>query len=75
MKSHDIVNILGTIGLVIGVFFAFLPHALHSGLGALIGLGDTPHETHVVIGFVLMIISLAVLGYNNNSFTFWQRKK
>ncbi len=75
MKTKDIVNILGTSLLIIGTVFAFLPHAVHSGFGGLIGLGEeTPHEEHVMLGVATVVISLLILGYNNNAFTFWQRQ-
>ena len=52
---------LGTVILFIGFFFAFLPHAIHTG----VGLGsESSHMKHVIIGSILILIGLVLLILN-----------
>ncbi len=54
-----IVNLVtGIILLIIGGFYAFLPHTTHISSG--IGFGLT-HTTHVIIGVIALIIGIIVL--------------
>ena len=64
MQHSKIVDIIGTILLVIGFFLAFLPHAVHIA----VGLNDeTSHVKHVVTGMILVVVALAILIYNNKA--------
>ena len=64
MKQHKIIDIIGTILLLIGFILAFLPHAFHAS----IGLDDSvSHTRHVITGIALVILALAVLIYNNKA--------
>lgn len=64
MKHSKLADIIGTIMLAAGFFFAFLPHAVHIA----VGLSDeTSHLKHVIYGIVLVVIALIVLVYNNNA--------
>ena len=67
MRHNKIIDVLGTVLLVIGFFLAFLPHAVHIA----VSLDDeTSHVKHVVKGMILVITALAVLVYNNKAFKF-----
>jgi len=50
--------ILGIILLVIGAFYALMPHTLHIASGIDFGLS---HGVHVVIGIILLVIGAIVL--------------
>ena len=63
MKSK-ILDVIGTILLVIGFFFAFLPHAAHIAVGLENGAS---HTGHIVTGIILIIIALIILVYNNDA--------
>ena len=64
MKQHKIIDIIGTILLLIGFILAFLPHAFHAS----IGLDDSvSHTRHVITGIALVILALAVLIFNNKA--------
>ena len=67
MKHNKFLDVIGTILLFIGFFLAFLPHAYHLALG----LDESvSHTKHIIGGIALVIISLAILIYNNKSFKF-----
>jgi len=62
--ANKLIDIFGTILLFIGMFLAFLPHALHTA----VGLDEkTPHLKHVVTGIILVVIALGILIYNNKA--------
>ena len=63
-KHNKVIDIIGTILLLIGFFLAFLPHAVHLAVGLDNG---TAHTKHVVYGMVLVVIALGILIYNNNA--------
>lgn len=50
--------IIGIILLVIGAFYALLPHSIHisSGIGF-----SLSHGTHVLTGIVLLVIGIVLL--------------
>ena len=50
--------ILGIILLIIGAFYALIPHSVHIASGIGFGLS---HLYHVIIGIVLLVIGLLVL--------------
>ena len=52
-------KVLGVILILVGLFYALVPHETHVSLG--IGFG-AEHTVHVGLGVVLIIIGL-VLGY------------
>ena len=64
MFRKKIVNFFGTIMLFVGFLLAFLPHAAHTSFG--IG-EEIPHLEHVISGIFLIVVSLVVLIYNNDS--------
>ena len=64
MKYNKIVDVIGTIVLVIGFFFAFLPHAVHTAVGL---RSETSHLKHLVYGIILVICALGILIYNNKA--------
>ena len=71
MKHNKIIDVLGTIILSIGFFFAFLPHATHTA----VGLDDeTSHLTHVITGIILVVISLGILVWNNKALNLPKKK-
>lgn len=63
MDKKKLLDIGSTIVLLIGMFYAFLPHAFH----AKAGLVEDSHMKHVITGFALIVASLGVLIYNNNA--------
>ena len=63
MKSK-ILDIVGTILLVIGFFFAFLPHATHIAAGL---DNEASHTEHIATGITLIVIALIILVYNNDA--------
>jgi len=67
MKHKKILDVIGTISLAIGFGLAFLPHAIHAGLGL---DSDTSHVKHVISGIAVIVIALLVLGYNNKALKF-----
>lgn len=56
MKTGNL--ILGIILLVIGAFYALLPHTTHIASGIGFGLS---HTVHVTIGIIALIIGVLVL--------------
>jgi len=68
MKPKDIGNILGTIALAVGFFFALAPHAFHTA----VGFGEQSHTEHVILGFAIVLASLAYLTYNNKALKSWK---
>ena len=50
--------ILGIILLIIGAFYALMPHTVHISSGIDFGLS---HGVHVVIGIILLVIGVIVL--------------
>lgn len=71
MKHNKFLDIIGTVLLGIGFFFAFLPHVFHVSAG----FGETSHLMHVVVGISLVIIGLGVLVYNNKALKIWNKSK
>mgnify|MGYP001560465441 FL=1 len=67
MNSKKIFDILGTVLLAIGFFFAFLPPAVHVSSGL-----EETHLEHVITGMVLVIIGLVILIYNNKALKIWK---
>jgi len=51
-------SIIGIILLVIGAFYALMPHSMHISSGIDLGLS---HSTHVIIGIVLLVIGIVLL--------------
>jgi len=56
------IDIIGTLLLFLGLLLAFLPHAAHVSAGL-----KEDHLQHIITGFALVIISLAVLIHNNKA--------
>ena len=50
--------IAGIILLVIGVFYALLPHSIHISSGLDFGL---VHGTHILIGIFLLIVGIVLI--------------
>ena len=71
MKENKLVDIASTIILFMGMFLAFLPHALHVKAGL---DNETSHLRHVVFGFILVVIALAILIYNNKALKFQNKR-
>lgn len=67
MKNNKLIDVLGTILLLIGFFFAFLPHALHTKIGL---EESTSHAKHVIAGIIIVIVALLILIFNNRAFHF-----
>lgn len=65
--SKKVVDITATILLFIGMFLAFLPHALHANVGL---DEETSHLNHVITGLILIVLGLGVLVYNNKALKF-----
>ena len=63
MKHNKLFDFIGTLMLLTGFFFAFLPHALH----AKAGFSESPHINHVIYGMILVVAALAILVYNNKA--------
>ncbi len=62
MANHNkLIDIVGTILLLMGFFFAFLPHAFHSKAG----FSESSHLMHAVYGMILVVIALGILIWNN----------
>ena len=64
MKQNKIIDIIGTILLLIGFILAFLPHAFHASIGLNKSIS---HTKHVITGMILVVSALAVLIYNNRA--------
>ncbi|MBI3035002.1 hypothetical protein HYY71_01650 [Candidatus Woesearchaeota archaeon] len=64
MQHKKILDFIGTILLFIGMFLAFLPHALHvkSGLDE-----STSHLRHAITGIILVVTALGILIFNNKA--------
>ena len=66
MDKKKVLNIIGTIILFIGFFFAFLPHAFHDAV-----LGEAKdeesHVKHSIYGMSMVIIGLVILVYANDA--------
>ena len=71
MHNNKIVDVIGTLLLIIGMFLAFLPHAFHVKAGLDEG---TSHLKHVVTGLILIVVGLGFLIYNNESLKIGNRK-
>ena len=56
MKTLNL--IIGIILLLIGAFYALMPHTIHISSGIDFGL---THTTHIVIGIIALIIGAIVL--------------
>lgn len=66
MQHKKILDVIGTILLLAGMFFAFLPHAFHAAAG----FSESSHIKHVIYGMAGVISALAILVYNNNALKF-----
>ena len=67
MKYKKLVDVAGTLVLLIGMLVAFSSHAFHSK----IGLGeDDSHITHVIYGMIIAVVGLGILVYNNKALRF-----
>ena len=64
MQNNKIVDVIGTLLLIAGMFLAFLPHAVHIAVGL---DNETSHVKHVVTGMILVVIALGILIYNNKA--------
>ena len=64
MKHNKLFDFIGTLMLLTGFFFAFLPHAVHIAVGL---SGETSHIKHVIYGMILVVAALAILVYNNKA--------
>ena len=72
MRHNKLIDVVGTILLLIGFFFAFLPHAAHLA----IGLDDkTSHTKHVIFGMSTVVAALAILIYNNKALKIMSKSK
>ena len=67
MHHSKIVDVIGTVLLLIGMLIAFSSHAFHARIGL---SEETSHIKHVVYGMILVIIALAILIYNNKALKF-----
>ena len=63
-RLHKALDTIGTVLLFIGAVLAFLPHALHAKIGL---DSETSHVKHVVTGIILIMLSLALLIWNNKA--------
>lgn len=70
MNRKLILDVVGTLLLVAGAFFAFLPHAIHVSAGF---DGDESHLTHIITGTVLLVAGILILAYNNKAFRTWKK--
>ena len=62
--AKKLLDIAGTSILFIGMFLAFLPHALHLRAG----LDESAsHVEHVIYGLFLVVIGLGILVFNNKA--------
>lgn len=61
--NKKIVDVIGTILLIIGFFLAFLPHAFHQK----VGFTESSHIKHVVYGIIIVAAALGILVYNNDA--------
>ncbi|MBS3113752.1 hypothetical protein J4448_01500 [Candidatus Woesearchaeota archaeon] len=50
--------VIGIIVLLIGVFYALMPHSVHVASGIGFGLS---HGVHVVLGLILLIVGIVIL--------------
>ena len=64
MSKQKVLDVFGTMLLIIGFLLAFLPHAAHIAIG--IG-NETSHLKHVIYGMILVVIALLILIYNNKA--------
>jgi hypothetical protein len=69
MKHNKLFDVIGTVLLGGGFFFALLPHATHVAAGF---ASETSHLTHIIIGTILIVVSLGVLIYNNKALKIWK---
>ena len=64
MERKKLIDVMGTIILLVGMLIAFSSHAFH----ARIGLGqETSHLKHVVYGIITALIGLGILIWNNDA--------
>lgn len=56
MKTINL--IIGIILLLIGVFYALMPHTIHISSGIDFGL---THTTHIILGIIVLIAGAVVL--------------
>lgn len=64
MNSGKVFDALGTGGLSVGFFFAFLPHAVHTATGL---DREMNHIVHIQWGVTLVIFSLLLLVWNKKT--------
>ena len=69
MRYKNLVDVIGTILLVVGFLLAFLPHATHVA----VGLEETSHLQHVIFGIALVVVGLGILVYNNKALKLGQK--
>ena len=70
MKHIKVLDVIGTLILLIGMIIAFSSHAFH----ARIGLGEeTSHLSHIILGMTLVILGLGILVWNNKALK-WMKK-
>ena len=65
--TNEIVDVIGTILLLIGMIIAFSSHAFHARIGL---SEETSHVKHVVYGMTAAVIGLGILIYNNKALKF-----
>lgn len=64
MRINNILDAIGTILLFIGLFLAFLPHAVHTSVGLNNGVS---HLWYVIAGVALAVFALAILVCNKKA--------
>ena len=67
MNYKKIIDVIGTLILLIGMLVAFSSHAFHSKIGL---SEETPHELHVLYGMITAVVGLGILIYNNKALRF-----
>lgn len=70
MTRKRFLDVVGTVLLGTGFFFAFLPHTTHVAAGF---DGETSHLEHIAVGITLVIAGLGVLVYNNKAWKGYKR--
>ena len=62
MNKKRLAELIGTVLLFLGMFYAFLPHAFHGQVSL---ASDAAHYSHVTYGMIGVIIGLGILVYSN----------
>ena len=67
MQHKKILDVIGTILLLIGMLIAFSSHAFHARIGL---SEETSHVKHVIYGMIAAVTGLGILIYNNKALKF-----